>query len=180
VLQATSSEGGKLSRGGAHIGEEGSGETLRGIYSSQLGADGHYTDILCVPRGTAAPMSAESIQTDAHYLQMEGREVFKLAVRRLAEINESVVVENGFDISQVDWFASHQANKRILLAVAKSIGLPEEKVLMNLERFGNTSAASVPILLAESEQKGLIKPGDLIVLSAFGGGVTWGSILLRW
>ncbi len=162
------------------VGVSGSGETLCGIYASELGADGRHTGILCVPSGTAAPVTPESIKTDAHYLTMDGREVFKLAVRKLAEINESIVVSQGFSLSQVDWFASHQANQRILSAMARSLGAPEEKMLSNVEKVGNTSAASVPILLAEAEEQGKIKSGDLVVLSAFGGGVTWGSMLLRW
>ncbi len=179
VLQAVES---KASAGSASstVGVSGSGETLAGIYAADLGADGRYTDILSVPRGTAAPVSVESLQTDAHYLKMDGREVFKLAVRKLAEINESIVRENDFEVEQVDWFASHQANQRILGAMARSLGAPKEKILSNVETVGNTSAASVPILLAEAEEQGKIKSGDLVVLSAFGGGVTWGSMLLRW
>ena len=177
VLQACPATSGGTAQG---IGMDGSGETLSGIYASCLGADGTHTDILKVPRGSAAPLTPEVLAGDSHYLSMEGREVFKLAVRRLAEVNETIVRENGFDISQVDWFVSHQANKRILSAMARSVGVPEEKVLMNVERYGNTSAASVPILLAEAEREGIIKKGDLLVLSAFGGGVTWGSVLVRW
>lgn len=179
VLQA-SEESSKAKSGQCGGSVSGSGESLRGIYAAGLGADGKYTDILSVPRGTAAPVTPESLQSDAHFLKMDGREVFKLAVRRLAEINGSIVRDNNFDVSQVDWFVSHQANQRILDAMARSLGAPREKVLSNVETVGNTSAASVPILLAEAEEQGKIKAGDLVVLSAFGGGVTWGSMLLRW
>ncbi len=163
-----------------HPSLSGNGGSLRGIYASELGADGREVDILCVPNGTAAPVTPDSLLTDAHYLRMEGREVFKLAVRKLAEINESIVVQNGFRLDQVDFFVSHQANQRILQAMGRSLSIPEEKVLMNVERFGNTSAASLPILLAEAEEQGTLKQGDLIALSAFGGGVTWGVSLIRW
>ncbi|MCB0323391.1 MAG: ketoacyl-ACP synthase III [Bdellovibrionales bacterium] len=158
----------------------GGGGMIRGIYASELGADGSGTDILCTPMGTAAPATPDSLLTDAHYLRMEGREVFKLAVRRLAEINQHVIEANGFSLEQVDYFVSHQANRRILQAMGKNLGIPDEKVLMNVERYGNTSAASIPILLAEAEEQGTLTKGSLVALSAFGGGVTWGAVLLRW
>ena len=111
---------------------------------------------------------------------MEGKEVFKLAVRKLGEINEGMLVRFGLTADAVDYIVSHQANKRILMSMASQMGLPEDKVLINVEKYGNTSAASIPILLAEASQQGTIKPGDLLLLSAFGGGVTWGAVLLRW
>lgn len=158
----------------------GSGRSLRGVYSSLLGADGGYTDILCVPNGSAARPTVESAAAGQHYLQMAGKEVFKLAVRSLGDISLKLLAENGFKPDDVDYFVSHQANKRILLSMAKQLNIAEERVLMNVEKYGNTSAASVPIVLAEFSANGTIKPGDLLLLSAFGGGVTWGACLVRW
>lgn len=154
----------------------GDGHTLSGVYGSLLGADGAYTDILCVP---GAPRPGD-LMHDARYLTMAGREVFKLAVRYLAEISGDLLKRHGFVSGDVDHFVSHQANRRILLAMAKQLDVPEEKVLMNVENYGNTSAASVPIMLAEAATDGRIKRGDLVLLSAFGGGVTWGASLVRW
>lgn len=155
-------------------------DTERGIISSRLGADGTYSEILCVPQGTAHPLSVASIEKGSHFLHMEGREVFKLAVRKLAEINRSIVEDAGFSISDVDLFVSHQANQRILASVGKELGVSTEKVPMNVSKYGNTSAASIPILLAELEMTGVLHKGMLVALSAFGGGVTWGATLLRW
>jgi 3-oxoacyl-[acyl-carrier-protein] synthase-3 len=111
---------------------------------------------------------------------MNGKEVFKLAVRKLSEINRSIVEDNGFKLNDINWFVSHQANKRILASVASDLEVSSEHFPMNIEKYGNTSAASVPLLLAEMDERGDIKKGDLVVLSAFGGGVTWGSALIRW
>jgi 3-oxoacyl-[acyl-carrier-protein] synthase III len=171
---------GALVLGASDIPQESLQKTDRGIFRSRLGADGSYSDILCVDGGSARPFTSESIKEGAHFLRMAGREVFKLAVRRLAEINKSIVEDAGFSLSDVDWFVSHQANRRILQSVAKELSIPDEKVPMNIEKYGNTSAASVPILLAELASEGNLKKGDLVALSAFGGGVTWGAMLLRW
>lgn len=152
----------------------------RGILCSKLGADGKHSDILCVPQGTAHKMTAETLENGDHFLTMQGREVFKLAVRKLAQINKDIVDSAGYQISDIDLFISHQANERILQSVGKELGVSEDKVPMNLAKYGNTSAASIPILLAELELQGKLKKGQLIVLSAFGGGVTWGATLIRW
>jgi len=156
------------------------GEPKRGIISSKLGADGKYSDILCVPQGTAHKMTAETLENGDHFLTMQGREVFKLAVRKLAEINKDIVESSGYKIEDVDLFVSHQANERILQTVGKELGISEDKVPMNLSKYGNTSAASIPILLAELESQGTLRKGQLVALSAFGGGVTWGATLIRW
>jgi len=148
----------------------------RGILSTSLGADGHYSEILKVEKG----VSVKEPSIASPYLYMNGKEVFKLAVRKLSEINRSIVEDNEFSLSEITWFVTHQANKRILLSVASDLEVSEEHFPMNIEKYGNTSAASVPLLLAEMDQAGQLKPGDLIVLSAFGGGVTWGSALIRW
>lgn len=155
-------------------------KTDRGIFASHLGADGSHADILCTPGGSATPYTVESITSGAHYLKMAGREVFKLAVRKIAEVNRLIVEQAGFTLDEVDHFVSHQANMRILQSVAKELQIPETKFPVNIEKYGNTSAASIPILLAELDAAAKLKKGDIVVLSAFGGGVTWGSLLLRW
>ncbi len=159
---------------------EGSGGTVRGLYGSEIHSDGAHAEVLCVPQGTAKPLTTERIAKNEHLLYMNGREVFKLAVRGLAEVSDNLLSRLQVPASAVDYFVSHQANKRILSAMAKHLDVPEEKVLMNLNKYGNTSAATVPMVLAEFSANGTIKPGDLLLLSAFGGGVTWGAVLLRW
>lgn len=158
----------------------GSKSSLRGIYSSVIRSDGEHGDLLKVTLGSSAPLPDENYCHDNHYMRMEGREVFKIAVRALADINREALDLAGIDISQVDLFATHQANKRILQAVGKSLAVGEEKVLSNIERYGNTSAASIPLLIADSVGQGKVQPGNLLVLSAFGGGVTWGALVVRW
>lgn len=155
-------------------------DTERGILNSILGADGSHADILCVPQGTAHPVTPQSLEEGQHFLRMQGRDVFKLAVRKLAEINKEVVESAGFKLSDVDLFISHQANQRILSSVGKELEIDQDKVPMNLFKYGNTSAASIPILIAELEREGRLKKGQLVALSAFGGGVTWGATLIRW
>ena len=158
---------------------EGDGSTLSGIYSSELCAQGDQESLLCVPQGSAALLTPERIAAGAHLLTMEGREVFKLAVRGLAEVSERVVAKAGMSTDDIDYVVAHQANKRILMALAKHMKLPEEKVPMNMDTYGNTSAATVPILFAELANSGKIKKGDLLLMSAFGGGLTWGAVLVR-
>lgn len=150
----------------------------QGIYGARLAADGSGGDILFMSAGRAQQADENSTLT-APVVKMNGKEVFKLAVRALAEVSESVIKEQGFSSADIDYFICHQANLRILSAVAKQLEVAESKLLVNVERYGNTSAASVPILLAESVALGKIKKGDLLLLNAFGGGLTWGAILLR-
>lgn len=151
-----------------------------GVYASELHADGNLTDILCVPHGTAKPVTPEALAAGETFLSMAGREVFKHAVRSLVDVSQSVVAKAGFAITDIDFVISHQANKRILSAVGEHLKLAPEKMLSNVERYGNTSAASVPILLAESIQNGVIKKGNLLLLNAVGGGMTWGAVLVRY
>ncbi len=187
VVEAVASNGATAANIGpakiGHLSErftEGSVIKDRGIYSSELSADGSMGNILCVPSGTAKQPTPESLAAGEHYLTMAGREVFKLAVRSLVDVSERLLERAGFEVEDVDYFISHQANQRILLAMARQLGAEPEKVLSNVAKYGNTSAASLPILLAEAAQEGKLKKGDLVLLSAFGGGLTWGAMLLRW
>lgn len=159
---------------------EGDVRDISGIYGSELRADGRYADLLCVPMGTAHPPTPESLQRGDHFLKMQGREVFKFAVRSLADVTKNVLDKAGVAIEEVDHFVSHQANKRILLSMAKHLGVSEDKVPINVDKYGNTSAATIPIVLAECERTGRIKKGDLVLLSAVGGGFSWGAVLVRW
>ena len=114
------------------------------------------------------------------HLRMEGREVFKHAVGMITDVIEAVFEEAGITAEDIDWFVPHQANRRIIEASARKLNIPEEKVVITVDRHGNTSAASVPLALATAVGDGRIKPGDLILLEAMGGGFTWGAVLLRW
>jgi 3-oxoacyl-[acyl-carrier-protein] synthase-3 len=111
---------------------------------------------------------------------MKGNETFKVAVKAMADVSSELLREQGFRLDQVDLFIPHQANDRIINAVGERLKIPAEKVYKNIERYGNTSAASIPIALDECVREGRIKEGDLILLTAFGAGLVWGSVLLRW
>ena len=159
---------------------EGNGATMSGIYSMDLGADGNHGGLLTIPLGTAYPLTEETVRTHAHCLTMNGREIFKHAVRAMSDSSDRVIAAAGFTAADVDYVVAHQANQRIVVALGKHMDLPSEKVPMNVEHYGNTSAASIPILLSELTESGRVKKGDLLLLTAFGGGLTWGSALVRW
>ncbi|OGV48734.1 MAG: 3-oxoacyl-ACP synthase [Lentisphaerae bacterium GWF2_52_8] len=151
------------------------------IVASRLCSDGNYTEILHVPAGgSAQPTSHETVEQRLHYLKMGGQEVFKLAVNGMVSASKEVLEKAGIAASDVAWVIPHQANMRILKAVASRLDLPEERVYVNVDRYGNTSAASIGIAVDELVRGGKIKHGDLVLLTAFGGGLTWGAMLLRW
>ncbi len=156
------------------------GET-GGVVTSHMGADGSLASLLCMPGGGSKyPPSHHSIDRRLHFLQMEGRELFKPAVRRMAESVQIVLDRAGITQEHVECFIPHQANRRIIEAVAKQAGVPMDKVFMNLQKYGNTSAASNLIALYEAVEEGRINQGDHIVLVAFGAGLTFGSLLIEW
>jgi len=148
-----------------------------GIYSTHLHADGKYESLLYVEGGT--PRGDGRISEGNAYTHMRGNEVFKVAVRTLIRIAEETLAANGMDKSQVDWLVPHQANIRIIEATARKLGLDSERVVVTVDRHGNTSAASVPLALDTAVRDGRIKRGDVLLLEAFGGGFTWGSALVR-
>ncbi len=150
--------------------------TTRGIISSIWGADGNLGDILCVEKDNH--LSPELSTKDPRVV-MNGKEVFKVAVRKMGEISLELIEKSGVNVEDIQAVICHQANKRILDAVAKQLNISLEKMLSNVEKYGNTSAASVPILLAEAFKEKKVKTGDLLLMNAFGGGVTWGAVLLR-
>lgn len=152
-----------------------------GILATEMHTDGTYTDQLFIPAGgTARPTSCETVKAREHYIKMRGNELFKVAVRSLEEVSRHVLCQAGYSASQLDLFIPHQANQRITDAVRDRLGVAPEKVFSNISRIGNTSSASIPLCLDECVRCGRVKRGDLILMSAFGAGVTWGSVLMRW
>ncbi len=164
---------------GAVIVEAGEGD--RGILSTHLHADGTQLELLYQPGfGTKNLPSVEALKDKSYFLEMQGNEVFKVAVRSMASVAKIALEANGMTAEDVDLFIPHQANIRILNATAKKIGLKDEQVYINVDRFGNTSGATIPLALDEANRAGRIKEGDILLLDAFGGGFTWAATLLRW
>lgn len=152
-----------------------------GLLGNLLGADGNNAELLhCAGGGSAAPATADSLREGKHFLRMNGKEVFRHAVRVMAESCERVLAKCAVKSEQVAWFIPHQANIRILEAVASQLNVGMDRFPSNLDRYGNTSAASIPLALEEAWQAGKIKHGDLVLVVAFGAGLTWGATLLRW
>ncbi len=143
--------------------------------------DGGGGPALCMPAGgSRMPASHETVDQRLHYVKQDGQAVFKFAVRKTEEIARRVMANNGIDPSEIDLFVSHQANRRIITAAAERLGLPESKVVINLEMYGNTTAGTIPLALADAVREGLLKKGDLVLLASVGAGFTVGSVLLRW
>jgi 3-oxoacyl-[acyl-carrier-protein] synthase-3 len=152
-----------------------------GILSTGLKADGSKWESLCMPGGgTMHPWDYELIDKKLYTLHMEGSKVFKLAVPAMEEMAWSVLKEAGYKVEDVDWFVPHQANIRIMNLVAQRMGIPKEKIIVTIDKYGNTSTACIPVALAESTREGKIKRGDLVLMVSFGGGFTWGGVLMRW
>ena len=152
-----------------------------GILATDMGSDGSAAELLYMPGGGSKhPPSHASVDQRLHFLRMNGAEIFRLAVRRMADSAKGVVREAKLKPEHIECFIPHQANTRIIEAVAKRADLPIEKVYMNLQRYGNTSAASNLMALYEAVRDGVITRGDHVVMVAFGAGLTWGSILLQW
>jgi 3-oxoacyl-[acyl-carrier-protein] synthase-3 len=159
------------------VGEEGE----RGILSTHLHSDGTLWELLYIPGGGSAnPSTHETVDKRMHFIKMAGNPLFKVAVRALAEVSLEALEFNGLTCKDIDLMIPHQANTRIVEAAAKLIDLPMEKVFLNIDKYGNTSSATIPIALDEAQKAGRLKPGDLILLCSFGTGVTWGSAIIRW
>jgi 3-oxoacyl-[acyl-carrier-protein] synthase-3 len=157
------------------------GEPRQGLVRYQLGADGGGGPLLVIPGGgTRQPASVEMIQAGRQYVYMDGRNVFKWAVRALSDTIALVLEQAGLTVQDVSLYLLHQANIRIIDAAVQQLGIPPEKVFNNIQRYGNTSGGSVPIALDEAFRAGRIKPGDTLLLSGFGAGLTWGTALFRW
>lgn len=152
-----------------------------GVLSTHMHSDGNYWEILYQKGpGSRKPATHQNVDDKLVYLTMQGNEVFKLAVRAMGEVAQEALEANGFTPDDVTLFIPHQANQRIVDSVGKRLGITGERVFVNLDRYGNTSAASIPIALDEAVRAGRLKEGDLLLLDAFGGGLTWGSALVRW
>ncbi len=153
----------------------------RGILSTHLRTDGSLWELLYIPGGGCVyPPSAEMAEKRDYCIRMHGNEVFKHAVRSLTEVAREALVENQLSPNDVDMFIPHQANIRIMNKVAERLEIPSERVFVNIERYGNTSSASIPLALDEANRSGRLKKGDLLLLDAFGGGFTWGAVMIRW
>ncbi len=152
-----------------------------GIHDSLLHVDGSGKDALhMLGGGTLHPASAETIENKMHYVFQDGRAVFKVAVKGMADISVEVMEKNNLKSEDIAYLVPHQANKRIIDATSKRMGLSQDKVMMNIEKYGNTTAATIPSCITEYYRSGKIKKGDKLILSAFGAGFTWGAIYLTW
>jgi 3-oxoacyl-[acyl-carrier-protein] synthase-3 len=159
----------------------GSGAHAAQILGATAGTDGSKADILCLEAGgTRVPFTLEAAQAGLHKkVVMHGREVFREAVHRMSEATRSVLKQTGVELEEVALVVPHQANRRILDAVAKHLGLPAEKMFTNIRLYGNTGSASVPLALAQAREQGRVRPGDLVLLTSFGAGFHWAAMLLR-
>ncbi len=152
-----------------------------GILSYQLGSEGEGAELLCIPAGgSREPLTPAAYTAGQQYLRMDGRGVFKWAVRVFAESARDVLCDASVKIEQVDLIVLHQANQRIIDSAVADLNVPPEKVFVNLDQYGNTSAASIPLALDEAVRSGKIASGDLVLLCGFGAGLAWGTALLRW
>ncbi|MDO8588547.1 MAG: beta-ketoacyl-ACP synthase III [Armatimonadota bacterium] len=164
--------------GAAIVSPVGEGE---GILSFCLGSDGSRGDLLRIRAGgSRLPASAQTVQDGLHSIEMSGREVFKFAVRIMGDAAVEALEKCGLTPADVDLFIPHQANIRIIEAAARRLELPDEKVFINVQKYGNTSAGSIPLAMDEAYRSGLVKKGDLVVLVGFGAGLTWAAAALRW
>lgn len=149
------------------------GPRSRGVLSTHLHSDGRFYDILYVDGGPSST-------GQSGHLRMEGREVFRQAVQHLSDVVDETLTANGLSVADIDWLVPHQANSRIIDGVARKLGLANEKIVSTIAHHANTSAASIPLALAEAVANGSIRPGNLVLLEALGGGLSWGASLVRW
>lgn len=153
----------------------------RGILSSHLHSDGSLWNLVCVPGGgSRMPPTEKMLADELQYIKMKGNETYKVAVKTLEESAHEALKANGLTIADIDAYVPHQANVRIIKAVASRLGLPMEKVVLNMDRYGNTSAASIPIALDEAVRDERIRKGHLVMMAAFGSGLTWATSIVRW
>ena len=152
-----------------------------GILDFENYIDGSGGSALCMPAGgSRRPASHETVDQRLHFVKQDGQAVFKFAVRNTEEVCRAIMQRNGIDASQIDLLVSHQANRRIILAAAEKLGVPEAKIVINIERFGNTTAATIPLALNDAIEGQRLKRGDLVLMVSVGAGFTVGSLLLRW
>ncbi|HEX2035951.1 MAG TPA: beta-ketoacyl-ACP synthase III [Chloroflexota bacterium] len=152
-----------------------------GMLSCALGSDGSGAELLYIPAGgSRRPPSAQTVRDEMHFIRMNGREVYKFAVTAAPRAAKEAIARAGLTVSEINLFIPHQANTRIILSAAATLGLPPERVFINVDRYGNTSAASIPLALCEAVEARRLAPGDNVLLTGFGGGLTWGAAVLQW
>ena len=152
-----------------------------GVIDSILRTDGSGSDYLKIPGGGSLhPASYETVDQHLHYIRQDGQVVFKYAIKGMADISEEILKKNNIDSNSISLYVPHQANKRIIDGAAQRCGFTDDQVYININKYGNTTAGTIPICLDEAKELGRIKDGDLILLAAFGAGFTWGSMLIRW
>ena len=149
--------------------------------SADLGSDGSQTDILLVPGGgSRQPASAETVKERLHYMKMKGNELFRIAVRMMVQAAKDALAKANLKFSDVNLFIPHQANERIISAVAQRLHISLDRIYLNISRYGNMSSASTAVALCEAWEEGKIKKDDIVVLDAFGGGLVWGCCVIKW
>ena len=164
---------------GAVVVQQGNGR--REIVTTHLGSDGSQADLLMLPAGgSKLPASRETVESGLHYIKLKGKEVFRQAIVNLVDVVTKAAADNNMQVEEFDMVIPHQSNIRIIEAAMEKLGLPKEKAYININRYGNTSSASIPIAMDEIEKGNLLKPGDKAILVAFGGGLTWGSSVITW
>ena len=157
------------------------GDEKQGLLAFAVGSDGSGTDLLNRPMGgSRRPFSASAENNNDQYMHMEGRPVFKWSIKMLRETTKEVLQHAGLSVGDLDLVIFHQANKRIINSAVADLGIDSHKVISNLDRYGNTSSASIPLALDEAYREGRIRRGDHILLSGFGAGLVWGTVLMRW
>lgn len=158
----------------------GASENGNGILSTKLRTDGSYAKTLYVPAGgSLKPANCKTVERNEHTITMNGKEVFKIAVRSMEDISREALEEAGVGIDEVSLVIPHQANRRIIVALADRLGISMDKVMVNLEKYGNTSAASIPVALDEAKRQGRIQKGNVVLLNAFGAGFAWGAAVIK-
>ena len=157
------------------------GAGTRGILTTSLGSDGSLTDLLLVPAGgSRKPATAETVAAREHFLRMSGKEVFKHAVTNMVRAAQTAIARAGLQVADIDWIIPHQANLRIISAIGDRLGMPAEKCIVNVQTYGNTSGASIGLALDEAVRDGRIRKGHKVLFVAFGGGFTWGAMVVEW
>ena len=160
---------------------ESSDDDSTGILDFEHHIDGSGGPALCMPAGgSRMPASRETVEQRLHYVKQDGQAVFKFAVRNMEGVCRRILERNGLTAKQVDLFVPHQASRRIILAAAEKLGLPREKIVINIDRFGNTTAGTIPLALSEAFEEGRLRRGDLVLLASVGAGFTVGGVLLKW
>jgi 3-oxoacyl-[acyl-carrier-protein] synthase-3 len=164
---------------GAVVVQQGNGR--REIVTTHLGSDGSQAELLMLPAGgSKLPASRETVESGLHYIKLRGKEVFRQAIVNLVDVVTKAAADNNMQVEEFDMVIPHQSNIRIIEAAMEKLGLPKEKAYVNIDRYGNTSSASIPIAIDEIEKGQLLKSGDTVILVAFGGGLAWGSSVIKW